>query len=273
MPREDQGPKTAGDCGPCSPAARNRYFRGKLLTVADYRIEQSYAIQRRRMVNRSVLGWGVVAGFPLSTHAGGGVAVGRGIALDRHGRELVGCEEVVLAGQDDVLWLQRGTDGCVKAGAKPAARRYRLDVHYAECLIDGVRVDEGCGQSACEWNHVCETVVFALWPDDTGQRPDCMDPRYPPGDCACSGPTQPVQGDTAYPVAVDDRGPHETLCRWSLEWRGDKDFDPCRPAGVGKGGRGVLGPRAGGGPGLRVGGGQCGGRPGMEGGGAGRGGR
>jgi hypothetical protein len=239
MPCVEKGPKTAADCGPCSSSTRNRYFRGKLLTVADYRAEQGYLIQRRRMVNRTVLGWGVIAGFPVTTNAEGGVAVGQGVAFDRRGRELVACEGVVLAAAGDVLWLQRRTDGCITAGAKPAAGRYRLDAHYAECLIDGVRIDDGCGQASCEWNHVCETVVYALWPDGGRQRPDCMPPRYPTGECKQPDGSEwvPVPDEQAKAAEVDDRGPHGTLCRWSRDWRDREDLDPCKLTPLDKSGR------------------------------------
>ena len=83
------GPRTATDCTPCSPGIRNRYFRGKLLTVADYEAEQRYSIQRRRLINRQMLGWGVVSGFGITPDQGeiGGrnVVIGEGVAFDRRG--------------------------------------------------------------------------------------------------------------------------------------------------------------------------------------------
>src|SRR4051794_34822648 len=88
---ETKEPKTAGNCGPCSPAVRNRYFRGKLLTVTDYQAEQRYMIERRRLVSRAVLGWGIVSGFGVDGEAAA-LTVAPGIAFDHHGRELVLCE-------------------------------------------------------------------------------------------------------------------------------------------------------------------------------------
>src|SRR5215204_2957681 len=102
MSCDEKSPRIAGHCGPCSPATRNRYFRGKLLTVSDYQAEQRYMIARRRLTNRAMLGWGVVSG----------------VALDRRGREVVACEEVALAGEHDQLWLARGKCG-LEAVAPP----------------------------------------------------------------------------------------------------------------------------------------------------------
>ncbi|MER9247610.1 hypothetical protein [Mesorhizobium sp. M0590] len=47
-------------------AKRNRFFAGKRMQADEYNIEQSYEINRRRLINRAVLGWGVVQGFALS---------------------------------------------------------------------------------------------------------------------------------------------------------------------------------------------------------------
>ena len=87
MSCDEKSPKIAGHCGPCSPATRNRYFRGKLLTVSDYQAEQRYMIARRRLTNRAMLGWGVVSGFALTVDEKQRVlTIGAGVALDRRGR-------------------------------------------------------------------------------------------------------------------------------------------------------------------------------------------
>ena len=119
MSCDEKSPRIAGHCGPCSPATRNRYFRGKLLTVSDYQAEQRYMIARRRLTNRAMLGWGVVSGFALTVDEKQRVLrIGAGVALDRRGREVVACEEVALAGEHDQLWLARGKCG-LEAVAPP----------------------------------------------------------------------------------------------------------------------------------------------------------
>jgi hypothetical protein len=183
MRRDTKDPKIAGHCDCRSPAVRNRYFRGKLLTVHDYQAEQRYLIQRRRLVNRAVLGWGVVSGFGVEQNERH-LAIAPGVAFDCQGRELVLCETFRIGEADDVIWLQPGKcrleaidtplpDGC-----------YLLSAHYAECQIDGVRIDDGCGEVVCEPNHICEAVVFSLRAD-TGCPPfkvrDCTDLAPNPG--------------------------------------------------------------------------------------------
>src|SRR3954470_8596105 len=112
MDWDNECPKIAGRCGPCNPATRNRYFRGKGLTVSDYQMEQGYMIGRRRLVNRAMLGWGVVSGFTLELREQErSLRVGAGVALDPCGRELVACEEVAISIPGDVLWLVRSECG------------------------------------------------------------------------------------------------------------------------------------------------------------------
>src|SRR6059058_6248306 len=79
----------------CASGTRNNYFLGKQLTPDSYLAEQRYAIERRRLVNRAVHGWGVVNGFKLGTRqddkslAPGEMVIGEGLALDLAGRELI----------------------------------------------------------------------------------------------------------------------------------------------------------------------------------------
>ena len=120
MSCEQNEPRTAGECGPCSPARRNRYFPDKSMRAADFRIEQQHLIERRRLINRAMLGWGIVQGFPVYT-VESGIKVGRGVAIDHCGRELVACEDVVLHNADDLLWLVKGDCG-MEAGEPPAAQ-------------------------------------------------------------------------------------------------------------------------------------------------------
>jgi len=240
MSCDTPAPRTATRCGPCSPSQRNRYFRGKKLTVADFEVEQDYLIERRRLINRAMLGWGVVEGFAIK-QAEIGVTIGAGMALDPRGRELVACEPVDLAAPGDLVWLARGECGWI-AGEPPAEPengkeedckegngregndreqyhgRYLLRAHYAEASIDGIRIDDGCGDARCEGNHVCETVVYSLTPDCTHGLPDCQcqhEPHAPDKEGPRWSHEPPASGDP-HIAAIHDRGPHDQLVDWSL---------------------------------------------------------
>ena len=45
------------------PLERNRYFYGKMLTARDFETEQRYFNNKRRLLNRTLYGAGVVCGL------------------------------------------------------------------------------------------------------------------------------------------------------------------------------------------------------------------
>ena len=64
----DEAPHTddnGADKDDCRAGTRNRYFRGKTMKADDFEKEQRYFIGRRRLITRSVLGWGVVYGLAV----------------------------------------------------------------------------------------------------------------------------------------------------------------------------------------------------------------
>lgn len=71
------------------PLERNRYFYGKLLTVRDFELEQTYMNNKRRLINKAVLGAGVVCGLGVTQADDYTLIVESGLALDYLGREIV----------------------------------------------------------------------------------------------------------------------------------------------------------------------------------------
>ena len=71
------------------PYERNRYFYGKLLTVRDFEIEQRYFNDKRRMLNRLLVGPGLLAGLNVLSVDDKTILVEPGVALDYLGREIV----------------------------------------------------------------------------------------------------------------------------------------------------------------------------------------
>src|SRR5688572_20939743 len=84
---------------------RPRYFDRQLLIAEDLSLEQGFADKRLALLARHVVGWGVAAGFRLSTRplspAAGAVdlAVSPGYALTPLGDEVYISQEVVI---DDI---------------------------------------------------------------------------------------------------------------------------------------------------------------------------
>jgi hypothetical protein len=72
---------------------RNRFFHGKLMTARDMQAEQDYHVDRLNMLNRLVVGTGIVRGLNVTdvrdADDGLVVEVGPGVALDGDGRLIV----------------------------------------------------------------------------------------------------------------------------------------------------------------------------------------
>ncbi len=71
------------------PFERNNYFYGKLLSVDDFKSEQKYINDKRRMLNRFLHGTGVVTGMNVVRVDDTAISVEMGFALDFAGREIV----------------------------------------------------------------------------------------------------------------------------------------------------------------------------------------
>ena len=70
------------------PFERNRYFYGKMLTARDFETEQKYQNDKRRLINRAVLGAGIVCGLGVNAGDDTSLTVESGLALDYMGREI-----------------------------------------------------------------------------------------------------------------------------------------------------------------------------------------
>lgn len=71
------------------PFERNQYFYGKMLTARDFETEQKYFNNKRRLLNRAILGTGVVCGLGVYQNDDASFSVETGMALDYMGREIV----------------------------------------------------------------------------------------------------------------------------------------------------------------------------------------
>lgn len=97
---------------------KNRYFDGKLITAQDLEIEQQYHTERLNVINRSVIGGGIVSGLNArinETDTRLEVIVQPGIALDKHGRPILVLEEESLekdepSSEEDEIYLYLGQD-------------------------------------------------------------------------------------------------------------------------------------------------------------------
>jgi hypothetical protein len=115
---------------------RNRYFFGKLMDVGQFRKEQDYFRSRQAILNRLVLGSGIVDGLDVvaDPDTPGRVIVGPGLAIDPEGRMIVVPAPVSLdpAQLTDAQGVPQGdpiTEGTVA-----------IQLGYAEICADPVPV-------------------------------------------------------------------------------------------------------------------------------------
>ena len=71
------------------PLERNRYFYGKMLTARDFETEQRYFNNKRRLINRTIFGAGVICGLGVYQNDDTSFSIETGMALDYMGREIV----------------------------------------------------------------------------------------------------------------------------------------------------------------------------------------
>jgi hypothetical protein len=161
----------------CTTGRRNLYFPGKRLTPDSFQAEQHYLVERRRLINRAIHGWGVVYGFdvtiPDTTKPGGQaprLTIGAGLALDRAGRELVQTDATpvdlpAILFLDEKGNLQPGVPSAYhdpRYADRTAGECWLLQAHYAERLLDRLTFTDACNCRREEWNQVCETVRYSL---------------------------------------------------------------------------------------------------------------
>lgn len=68
---------------------RNNYYYGKLLTSKDFQGEQEYMNDKRRLLNRTLHGAGIVYGLDVVAADDSSIILQSGLALDASGREIV----------------------------------------------------------------------------------------------------------------------------------------------------------------------------------------
>lgn len=201
MPCKSSPRSTSCEERECTSGRRNRYFVGKRLMPDAFQVEQDYFVERRRLLNRSIHGWGIVHGYAISVQTEGDdsvLKIGPGLALDRCGRELVQIDKLVLSYADLICFddngkLVRGqtagsgtkfdeTDQkCV--GSAPPEGCWLLRVHYAEEDIGPLMLRDAYSCERRSWDQVCETVRYSLEPWDCTH---CCDDQPCELECGCA---------------------------------------------------------------------------------------
>jgi hypothetical protein len=127
---------TDGDPGPLYAPRRNKYFSGELLAAADFQREQTYSIDRGRLLSRLTVGTGVLSGLAVTAAADGTLTIEPGVALDHFGRVII--VPTAARGIDPA----QPTDGNDSpAGNRMTGGEITVSLQYAEA--DGDPAPEG----------------------------------------------------------------------------------------------------------------------------------
>lgn len=152
---------------------RARYFHGMLMTDRDFREEQRYHNEKRKLLNRMLQGWGVVCGLKIepTSDPGSKIVVTPGLALDCAGNEIFVCDPYEL----DVIGIIKS---CVtpKNNSTPAGEcadeerqkqenKWYVVIKYHEVPTDPVPVyapNGGCEGKVCEYSRTREGYCIEL---------------------------------------------------------------------------------------------------------------
>jgi hypothetical protein len=146
---------------------RNRYFFGKKLDVQHFELEQEYFNAKRWLLNRLVLGVGVVCGLNVVRPDSGKhdvIIVKPGVAIDKWGREIIVVNDSMPVSVEPP---QTGT-------TKPGEENFvYICIDYLECEADPVRTLAGeCdGGQRCMPDSIQERYKITVRP---GKAPEIL---------------------------------------------------------------------------------------------------
>ena len=179
---------------------RNNYFHGKMLTARDLSAEQAYFNEKRWLINRMVLGWGIVCGLDVSLNSKGCLTITHGLALDCCGRELVICDDGGLNAKDVADQLG------IKNPKELQPIRWTLCLEYYECKNEAVKLPSACDAKGRgqEYNRIRDSYRLRIRVFDDDCEVDHSD------DCC---PYQGVGRTKSIHQAVDERSHHCRECK------------------------------------------------------------
>jgi len=158
-----------GSCPECeiSPFTRNHYFTGKLLVERDFRQEQTYYVDKMRLHEQRLHGWGVVCGLKVTQHESPAcrsrfVCIEPGLALDCCGHDIYLPEEdcVDLTQLDAIKALIKKND--------TDSHTLQICIRYKECPTEPIPVlydDCGCDDAQCAPNRILESYEIDVMVD------------------------------------------------------------------------------------------------------------
>jgi len=149
---------------------RLRFFHGMLLDDRDFRDEQIYHIEKRRLLNRALYGWGVVCGLALCGKPGKHwLRITPGLAFDCCGNE-IWVPEAVPIDLDSLPEQPEKPKECkeLEEGEKKEDKVYWIGICYKEKPSDPEPVyvpGGGCEDKSCDFSRTQEGFCIEFLSD------------------------------------------------------------------------------------------------------------
>lgn len=204
-------------CGVCAVPTfeRNNYFYGKLITARDSIQEQAFFNEKRRLINRMVLGWGVVCGLNVKWDAEKReFEVSEGLALDCCGREILVCGPARVPFDKYEEHCR-----CDQERREPPHGRYILCLEYKECRTESVVLPPlSCNdQERQECNRIAEGFQLKIKEWDKDKQPEEMCLPTGCGHLPCLDRFKKPIGEIKDPVGCKTQTIHDYICERSRE--------------------------------------------------------
>lgn len=153
---------------------RNNFFYGKLMDVPQFEKDYAYNLQKRLLLNRLVVGSGVIFGLDVvaDTSNTGKVIIQPGVAIDALGQEIIVPQEISIDPYqltDDAGTQLNPTDTALVALAYGETKTDMVPKLVADCS----------GNGKCDWNTVREGFRVVV------RKADANPP--PPPSCTLGG--------------------------------------------------------------------------------------
>lgn len=150
---------------------RVRYFHGMLMTDRDFREEQIYHNEKRKLLNRMLQGWGVVCGLGIkeTSPKSSKIVITPGMALDCCGNEILVCEDFDVDLKKETCICpdtSKDKDPCAEVGKDEKECKYYVAIKYNEVPTDPVPVytpSGGCEDKVCEYSRTREGFCVKLF--------------------------------------------------------------------------------------------------------------
>lgn len=150
---------------------RGKYFHGMLMTDRDFTEEQRYHVEKMKLHNRMLHGWGVVRGLGMKPNSDkNSIIIDPGLALDCSGNEIFVCRNYELdLSQIKKLYSSEEIDAKCPHEVETIPNKWYVVIRYYEKGTDQALVHASatseCAGNVCNASRVQEGFCLDVYKD------------------------------------------------------------------------------------------------------------